>query len=106
MYERKIPTKARPIQMNNELLKHCKNEIEDLLIKGLIRKSKSSWSCAAFYVNKLAELERGVLRLVINYKPLNKALEWIRYPIPNKKDLLDRLHEATIFSNFDMKNGF
>ena len=104
--ERRIPTKARPIQMNNELLKHCKNEIEDLLIKGLIRKSKSSWSCAAFYVNKLAELERGVLRLVINYKPLNKALEWIRYPIPNKKDLLDRLHEATIFSKFDMKSGF
>ena len=39
--ERQIPTKARPIQMNNELLEHCKKEIEDLLIKGLIRKSKS-----------------------------------------------------------------
>ena len=51
-------------------------------------------------------MERGVPRLVINYKTLNKALKWIRYPIPNKKDLLDRLHEATIFSKFDMKNGF
>ena len=39
--ERQIPTKARPIQMNNELLEHYKKEIEDLLIKGLIRKSKS-----------------------------------------------------------------
>ena len=46
--ERKIPTKARPIQMNNELLEHCKKEIEDLLTKGLIRKSKSPWSCAIF----------------------------------------------------------
>jgi len=55
--ERQIPTKARPIQMNNELLEHCKKEIEDLLNKGLIRKSKSPWSCAAFYVNKQAELE-------------------------------------------------
>ena len=26
--------------------------------------------------------------------------------IPNKKDLLDRLHEVTIFSKFDMKSGF
>ena len=60
--------------MNNKLLEHCKKEIEDLLNKGLIRKSKSSWSCAAFYVNKQAKLERGVPRLVINYKPLNKAL--------------------------------
>ena len=104
--ERRITAKARPIQMNNELLEHCKNEIEDLLNKGLIRKSKSPWRCAAFYVNKQVELEQGVQRLVINYKPLNKALQWIRYPIPNKKDLLDRLHEATIFSKFDMKSGF
>ena len=39
--ERQIPTKARPIQMNNELLEHRTKEIEDLLIKGLIRKNKS-----------------------------------------------------------------
>ena len=51
-------------------------------------------------------MERGVPRLVINYKPLNKALQWIRYHIPNKKDLLDRIHEATVFSKFDMKSGF
>ena len=51
-------------------------------------------------------MEGGVPRLVMNYKPLNKALQWIRYHIPNKKDLLDRLHEATIFSKFDMKSGF
>ena len=51
-------------------------------------------------------MERGIPRLVINYKPLNKALQWIIYPIHNKKDLLDRIHEATIFSKFDMKSGF
>ena len=61
--------------MNNELLEHCKKEIEDLLNKGLIRKSKFPWSCAAFYVNKQVELEQGVPRLVINYKPINKALQ-------------------------------
>ena len=42
--------------MNNELLEHCKKEIEDLLNKGLIRKSKFPWSCAAFYVNKQVDL--------------------------------------------------
>uniref|UniRef100_A0A151UHT0 Polyprotein n=1 Tax=Cajanus cajan TaxID=3821 RepID=A0A151UHT0_CAJCA len=68
--------------------------------------SKSPWSCAAFYVNKQAELERGTPRLVINYKPLNQSLQWIRYPIPNKKGLLNRLHSAKIFSKFDMKSGY
>ena len=43
--------------MNNELLEHCKKEIEDLLTKGLIKKSKSPWSSATFYVNKQAKLE-------------------------------------------------
>jgi len=43
---------------------------------------------------------------VINCKPLNKALQWIRYPIPNKKDLLNRLYAAKVFSKFDMKSGF
>ena len=104
--ERNIPTKARPIQMNKELLEHCKKEINDLLDKKLIRSSKSPWSCSAFYVNNQAEKERGIPRLVINYKPLNDVLQWIRYPIPNKRDLLKRLYNAKIYSKFDMKSGF
>ena len=78
--ERIIPTKARPSQMNTELMENCKQEIK-LLKNNIISKSKSPWSCTAFYVNKNAEIERGVPRLVINYIPLNDVLEWIRYPI-------------------------
>jgi hypothetical protein len=92
--------------MNADLEQHCRLEIRDLESKGLIQKSRSPWSCAAFYVNKNSEIERGTPRLVINYKPLNSALKWIRYPIPNKKDLLQKLHSAFIFSKFDMKFGF
>jgi hypothetical protein len=64
--ERNIPTKARPIQMNQEIMEFCKNEINDLLEKKIIRHSKSPWSCPAFYVQKNAELERGVPRLVLS----------------------------------------
>ena len=104
--KKQIPTKARPIQMSMELEQHCKNEIKDLESKDLIVKSRSPWSCAAFYVNKNSEIARGTPRLVINYKPINKALKWIRYPIPNKKDLIQKLHSALIFLKFDMKSGF
>jgi hypothetical protein len=106
IFLKRIPTKARPIQMNIELLDFCQKEIANLLAKGIIRKSKSPWSCAAFYVKKNAEIERGVPRLVINYKPLNDVLEWIRYPIPNRKDLVSHLSDALVFSKFDMKSRF
>ena len=92
--------------MNQEIMEFCKNEINDVLEKKIIRHSKSPWSCLAFYVQKNAELERGVPRLVINYKPLNKFLEWIRYPIPNKQDLINRLSDSVSFSKFDLKSGF
>ena len=59
--EKNIPTKARPIQMNDETVEFCKKETNDLLQKKLIRNSKSPWSCAAFYVKKNAEIERGTL---------------------------------------------
>ncbi|RVW24695.1 Enzymatic polyprotein [Vitis vinifera] len=73
--EKNIPTKARPIQMNKDLLSYCEKEIQDLMDKKLIRKSNSPWSCSAFYVQKQAELERGTPRLVINYKPLNDVFK-------------------------------
>ena len=104
--KKQIPTETRPIQMNPELLKYCKKEIKYLLNKKLIRPSHSSWSCATFYVQKASEIERGTPRLVINYKLLNKVLQWIKYLILNKKDLIQRLYNATIFLKFDMKSGF
>ncbi|BBG96467.1 Excinuclease ABC, C subunit [Prunus dulcis] len=55
---------------------------------------------------KNVELERDAPRLVINYKPLNTVLEWIRYPIPNKRDLINRSGKSVIFSKLDMKSGF
>ena len=37
---------------------------------------------------------------------MNKVLEQISYPIPNKNDLVHRLSETVVFSKFDMKSGF
>ncbi|XP_015078462.1 uncharacterized protein LOC107022336 [Solanum pennellii] len=58
--ENDIPTKSRSCQMNAELVDFCKKEIDNLIQKGLIKPSKSPWSCTAFYVNEVAEQERGV----------------------------------------------
>ena len=55
-HEKNIPTKARPIQMSQELMDTCKAEIEDLLKKGIIRKSRSPWSYPAFMSRKTLRL--------------------------------------------------
>ena len=81
-------------------------EFRDLQEKSLIRPSTSLWSCVAFYVENAVELERGVPRLVINYKLLNKLLQWNRYPILNKQDLIKRTQGAKVFSKFDLKSSF
>ena len=39
--EKQIPTKARPTQINAELLEYCKKKVQTLLEKKLIRPSKS-----------------------------------------------------------------
>jgi hypothetical protein len=46
------------------------------------------------------------LKEEFNYKPLNDVLEWIRYPILNRNDLVSLLSDALVFSKFDIKSGF
>ena len=84
----------------------CASEIKELLAKGLIEPSKSPWACQAFVVNKHSEIKRGKSRLVVNYKPLNAVLQKVRYPLPEKSSLMQRIASCTIFSKFDLKSGF
>jgi hypothetical protein len=104
-YEGK-PCKSRAIPMNVEYQRLCSEEVKSLLHKGLIRESISPWNCYGFYVNKHSEQLRGIPRLVVNYKPLNKVLADDTYPIPNKTSLVTRIVGAKIFSKFDLKSGF
>jgi len=101
-----IATRSKAIPMNAKEMKQCQEEIQDLLQKGMIRESTSPWACFAFYVNKHSEIVRGVPRLVVNYKPLNKALAYDSYPIPKSSVILSQVSQSKIFSKFDCKSGF
>ena len=84
--------------MNQKLLKfYNKKERKKSMIflpKRIIQKSKSPWSCSTFYINKKSKITQDTPRLIINYKCLNKTLQWIRYHIANKKDLLNNLYST------------
>ena len=83
-----------------------KRELErqtyDLLQKGLIRPSTSSWGSPVVFVTKAD----GSLRLCVDYRELNKRTIKNKYPLPRIDDMFDQLHGARIFSQLDLATGF
>ena len=76
------------IMENNEI----KRRIQELLQKGHIRPSSSSYGSPIM----LEENKDGTWRLCSDYKALNKITIWNRYPIPRIGDLLDQLKGGNI----------
>ncbi len=71
--------------MSNEELKELKVQLEELLIKGYIKPSKSPYGAPVFFVQK----KDGTLRMCVDYRTFNKVMVKNRYPIPRIDDLFD-----------------
>ncbi|MGL5707208.1 MAG: reverse transcriptase family protein, partial [Aeromonas sp.] len=100
-------TSARPIkQMNQRIPVHWAKQIEDEIQKnlklGIIRPSNSPWTSRIVPIKKTD----GSLRLCIDYRPLNSITIKDNYPIPRIDEILDCLHDATVFSTLDATSGF
>jgi hypothetical protein len=95
------PAKA-PYRMSHEELKELKVQLEELLMKGYIKPSKSPYQAPVFFVHK----KDGTLRMCVDYKALNKATVKNRYPLPRIDDLFDRLSRAKVFSRIDLCSGY
>ncbi|WVZ80719.1 hypothetical protein U9M48_028176 [Paspalum notatum var. saurae] len=66
-----------------ELLE-VKKQIDELLEKGIIRKSTSPWASPVL----LAEKKDGTLRMCVDYRGLNAVTVKNKYPLPRIEDLL------------------
>lgn len=70
--------------------------------KGWIRKSKSQFACAAFFVPKKGNGRRKV----IDFRPLNEITEKNRYPLPNIERMNDQFTGVQWFSKIDLRDAF
>src|SRR6185369_13649292 len=70
--------------------------------QGLIVPSKSPWTSPALVVGKA----NGKLRLVVDYRKLNKVTKPDAYPLPKISDMLDALANCAYFSTLDLTSGF
>jgi hypothetical protein len=76
--------------------------LEENLAKGYLRPSKSPMASPVFFIKK----KDGKLRLVQDYRRLNKITIKNRYPLPLAADIVNRLTGAKHFTKFDVRWGY
>ena len=54
----------------------------------------------------LVEKKDGSLRMVVDYRALNKVTIKNKYPLPMINDLFDQLQGAKVFSKIDLRSGY
>jgi hypothetical protein len=88
--------------MNPIELVELKKQLDDILRKGLIRPSSSSWRSPVLFVDK----SDGSSRLCTDYRMLNDVTIKNKYPLPKIEDLFDQLNGSQDFSKIDLRTGY
>src|SRR5207244_2547040 len=76
-----------------------KVQLQELLDKGFIRPSSSSWGCPAMIVDKKDQTKR----LVVDYRLLNEVTVKNKYPLP---DINVARPGARVFLKIDLRSGY
>lgn len=96
------PISQKSFRINPVLSAEMRQAVEDLVEKGLVRKSMSPWASPSFFVEK----KDGSRRLVIDYRRLNEATIGDEYRPPRIDDIVHRMRGAKFFSSLDLVSGF
>ncbi|KAK7907779.1 hypothetical protein WMY93_016391 [Mugilogobius chulae] len=96
------PVKKTYISVPKPLHQEVKDYLQDLLNRGWISESRSSYSSPIVCVRK----KSGELRLCCDYRELNRKSVPDRHPIPRIQDMLDSLHGSSWFSVLDQGKAY
>ena len=101
-----LPDSQPPFQRMYRLapteLQEVQQQVTDLLAKQLIEPFTSPFGAPILFVEK----KTGELRMVVDYRALNKITVKNRYPLPRIDDLFDKLFGAKYCSCLDAASGF
>ncbi|KAG0438226.1 Retrovirus-related Pol polyprotein from transposon 17.6 [Dictyocoela muelleri] len=99
--EEKIVNK-RPYRIPIGIKEQVQTEIKKLISSNIIRRSQSPYSSPAFPIKK----RNGKIRLVIDYRELNRITIPINHPFPSITECLATLGNSKIFSQIDLNSGY
>jgi hypothetical protein len=98
----KAPIYKTPYRMATLELADLKEHIKELLEKGFVCPSSSSWEAPMIFVPK----KDGTQRLCMDYHALNEVTIKNKYPLPRIDDLFDQLYGVCVFSKIDLRSGY
>src|SRR5208282_746671 len=77
-------------------------QITDMVSKGLVRESSSSWGSPVLFVKKPDQ----TWRMCIDYRAVNRKTKKNTYPLPRIQDCIDQLGRAKFLSTIDVTSGY
>jgi hypothetical protein len=96
------PIYKTPYRMATPELAELKEHIKELLGKGFICPSSSSWRAPMIFVPK----KDGTQRLCVDYRAPNEVTVKNKYPLPRIDDMFDQLCGACVFSKIDLRSRY
>ena len=100
--QHQLPIRIPPRRTDWETRRKTEEFCEDLMRKGLIRRSHSPWSAPVVMCKK----KDGSSRLTIDYRGLNKVTEFDAHPLVRIDDALDCLQNNSFFTTLDLASGY
>jgi transposase InsO family protein len=98
----KTPVRLMPYRLSPAQYPKVQEKIQEMLDKGVIRPSKSSYSSPVVIVNK----KDNSIRLCLDYRQLYQKTIPNSFPLPRIQEILDALQGARYFATLDLSNGF
>ena len=92
----------RPYKSGPNELELLKSTIDDMMKKGFIQRSQSRYGAPVIFTPK----KDGTMRMVIDYREINKITIRNGYPLPAVDELFPIVQGAQYFSKIDLHSGY
>ena len=96
------PVKAKRFQMSPQQEEEVNRQVEQMVKDGVARPSNSPWVSNVILVKK----KDNMTQFVVDYRQVNDLTVKDSYPMPNIREIIDKMRGAKYFSKMDMASAY